>query len=988
GKGKTEGYVPKDKDGKAIENSGVTVGTGIDLGQTNEAGIDALNIPQELKDKLKPYTGKTKQDAIDYLKDHPLTLSKEEVASLDNVVINKVTDNLIKKYNADSKIPFNELPSEAQTVIYSVEHQYGNAKTKTPNFWKQVTEQRWDDAVKNLENFGDKYPTRRNKEADLLQNVINANAGKPGGTSNGNGGGTPVVSTPKITPKNIILPQSLAFAQLNQSISVEESNFSINSLSLNLVQSDEPDWIPQTGTHYYTIFNLDRDTIDIRGSSSNGILLNQQVVLAPNTNYRIFVLQATTQWYGYYDFYTKESGSGVGIGNVVIGTKNFFDSDEDGLSNMAEFILGTDAAKYSTSNDGIGDGTKFQQGLDLFDGRAFPTGIISSLPLFGEAKGVVVEGSTTNTSQQTAYVATGSYGLAVVNTSQFNNPIILGQLDLAGDATDVAVDANLKIAAVATNNGGLQLVDVSDPMLPVLKQTININASQVEVVDGIAYATVGTSLRAVNLLSGEQIQQVTLPSSGTVTGLARDGSYLYGFISGPDIFFTVDISNSAAVTLKGQLTVSIASTDVGVFAGNGIASIAGSGLSTIDISNPANPTLISGSDNFFVARNVALNGSGLGLVSQEGLGVGLYSLSDPQNTNNFITSFDTPGFTYGVALASGIAYVADGTGGLQVINYLPFDNKGVAPTVTITSPVVDLDPNQTGIQITEGASISIQANVTDYVQVRNVELLVNGQVVSNDLSFPFDLQAIALSNDPNAPVVNVQTRVTDTGGNTSLSNILTFDLVPDTIAPSIDSFSANMRTATIRFSEALDTTKITAANFTLINSSNQTIVPENIQFRDGDRTIQLTYPALAVGNYQLVIDAAQLSDRALAYVKELPQLENLELYYTNVSDSGLQQIQQLTQLQSLNIGWTQVTDAGLSYLIGLTQLRKLNLDSTKISDIGLQKLETLINLQGLSLNDTNITENGFKNLSQYISPCNIDTNTIDKKRLFPSCYAP
>ncbi|WP_300000787.1 pesticin C-terminus-like muramidase [Anabaena sp. AL09] len=339
GKGKTEGYVPKDKDGKAIENSGVTVGTGIDLGQTNEAGIDALNIPQELKDKLKPYTGKTKQDAIDYLKDHPLTLSKEEVASLDNVVINKVTDNLIKKYNADSKIPFNELPSEAQTVIYSVEHQYGNAKTKTPNFWKQVTEQRWDDAVKNLENFGDKYPTRRNKEADLLQNVINANAGKPGGTSNGNGGGTPVVSTPKITPKNIILPQSLAFAQLNQSISVEESNFSINSLSLNLVQSDEPDWIPQTGTHYYTIFNLDRDTIDIRGSSSNGILLNQQVVLAPNTNYRIFVLQATTQWYGYYDFYTKESGSGVGIGNVVIGTKNFFDSDEDGLSNICKDLF-------------------------------------------------------------------------------------------------------------------------------------------------------------------------------------------------------------------------------------------------------------------------------------------------------------------------------------------------------------------------------------------------------------------------------------------------------------------------------------------------------------------------------------------------------------------------------------------------------------------------------------------------------------------------
>jgi hypothetical protein len=580
----------------------------------------------------------------------------------------------------------------------------------------------------------------------------------------------------------------------------------------------------------------------------------------PSTN-RSTRIASTTSPSGELTLFSSSPGSSGEQGSIVnLDTFGGADADGDGIPDVGEFALGTNPNKTDSDGDGINDAAELEQGLDPLGGQGFPTGIISSLPLFGEAKNVVVEGANDKT--QTAYVATGSYGLAVVNASQFNNPIILGQLDLAGDATDVAVDASLKIAAVATNNGGLQLIDVSDPMLPVLKQTININASQVEVVDGIAYATVGTSLRAVDLLSGEQIQQVTLPSSGTVTGLAREGSYLYGFISGPDIFFTVDISNSAAVTLRGQLTVSIASSDVGVFAGNGVAYLAGSGMRTIDISNPANPTLISNADSFFTARNIALNGSGLALIASENQGIGVYDITDPQNTNNVVFSVDTPGFTYGVALASGIAYVADGTGGLQVINYLPFDNKGVAPTVTITSPVVDLDPNQTGIQITEGASISIQANVTDDVQVRNVELLVNGQVVSNDLSFPFDLQAIALSNDPNAPVVNVQTRVTDTGGNTSLSNILTFDLVPDTIAPSIDIFSANMRTATIRFSEALDTTNITAANFTLINSSNQTIVPENIQFRDGDRTIQLTYPALAVGNYQLVIDAAQLSDRA------------------------------------------------------------------------------------------------------------------------------
>jgi hypothetical protein len=618
----------------------------------------------------------------------------------------------------------------------------------------------------------------------------------------------------------------------------------------------------------------------------------------------------------------SNSPSGLEEQDSIVNLDTFggADADGDGIPDVGEFALGTNPNKTDSDGDGINDAAELQQGLDPLGGQAFPTGIISSLPLFGEAKNVVVAGANDKT--QTAYVATGSYGLAVVNASQFNNPIILGQLNLAGDATDVAVDANLKIAAVATNNGGLQLVDVSDPMLPVLKKTININASQVEVVDGIAYVTVGTSLRAVDLLSGEQIQQVTLPSSGTVTGLARDGSYLYGFISGSDIFFIVDVSNSAAPTLKGQLTVSIASTDVGVFAGNGIAYLAGSGMRTINISNPANPTLISNADSFFTARNIALNGSGLALIASESQGIGVYDITDPQNTNNVVFSVDTPGFNYGVALASGIAYVADGSGGLQVINYLPFDNKGVAPTVTITSSVVDLDPNQTGIQITEGGSISIQANVTDDVQVRNVELLVNGQVVSNDVSFPFDLQAIALSNDPKAPVVNVQTRVTDTGGNTSLSNILTFDLVPDTLAPKIDSFSANIRTATIRFSEALDTTKITAANFTLINSSNQTIVPENIQFRDGDRTIQLTYPALAVGNYQLVIDAAQLSDRAGNALGVEDIIKSFNIANTIVMD-----------FESLRIDSAGLTDVGSSYIEDNFTISKGRLDYVNLYSI-------------------------------------------------------
>ncbi len=550
----------------------------------------------------------------------------------------------------------------------------------------------------------------------------------------------------------------------------------------------------------------------------------------------------------------------------IVGT----DTDGDSLLDEVENAIGTNPNQADTDGDGINDLAEIEQGLDPLGDRGFPTGIISSLPLQGEANAVVVEGSILDAQNQTAYVATGSHGLAIVDAGQFNNPIVLGQLDLAGDATDIAVDPNLQIAAVATNDGGLQLVDVSDPMVPTLRQTVNISVNQVEIFDGIAYATAGTSLRAIDLLTGEELHNTTLPGSGTVTGLAREGTNLYVYTSGSDIFSIIDIADPTASSVLGQLNVSVASSDVGVFSANGVAYLGGSGLRTIDIADPSNPTLISDADLFFTARNVTLNGSGLALVAAEDQGLSIYDVSNPEDTNVFVIVIDTPRFARNVAIASGIAYVADETGDLQVINYLPFDNQGEAPNITISSAVEDLDPETEGIQVTEGTSISIQANVSDDVQVRNVELLVNGEVVSNDLSFPFELEAIALSNDPDAAIVEVQARATDTGGNTALSNLLAFDLVPDTFAPVIESITPadggttpfNSRRVTVRFNEALAEETVTAENFQLLDADGEAIRPENIQLRSGDRTVQLTYKALSPGEYSIVINSSQVTDRA------------------------------------------------------------------------------------------------------------------------------
>ena len=138
------------------------------------------------------------------------------------------------------------------------------------------------------------------------------------------------------------------------------------------------------------------------------------------------------------------------------------DSDGDGLPDDIEFAIGTSPDNPDTDGDGIDDFTEIQQDLDPLSGLAVPTGIVASLPLAGEAKAVVVAGTSGDVRQHTDYVATGSHGLALVDVSQFDEPILLSQLDLAGDAVDVAVDERLQLAAVASDIGGLHRLDVSD----------------------------------------------------------------------------------------------------------------------------------------------------------------------------------------------------------------------------------------------------------------------------------------------------------------------------------------------------------------------------------------------------------------------------------------------------------------------------------------------------------------------------------------------
>ncbi len=79
GKGKLDGYVPDAEGSK----SGVTIATGIDIGQMNAQSLAAFPITEVLRDKLRPYLGKIKQDAVQALAQQPLRITEEEAEELD-----------------------------------------------------------------------------------------------------------------------------------------------------------------------------------------------------------------------------------------------------------------------------------------------------------------------------------------------------------------------------------------------------------------------------------------------------------------------------------------------------------------------------------------------------------------------------------------------------------------------------------------------------------------------------------------------------------------------------------------------------------------------------------------------------------------------------------------------------------------------------------------------------------------------------------------
>lgn len=160
------GYVPDPEH----SSSGVTIATGFDLGCRSDSDLVTL-LPEhgELVDKLAVYCGHKRNTALAVLVNNPLHITENEALIIDSAVKQQLLNQLEQRYDSAAETSFDLLPPSMQTVIASVAFQYGDLARRCPKFWHAAVAADAIAMIRELKNFGDRYITRRQREANYLQ---------------------------------------------------------------------------------------------------------------------------------------------------------------------------------------------------------------------------------------------------------------------------------------------------------------------------------------------------------------------------------------------------------------------------------------------------------------------------------------------------------------------------------------------------------------------------------------------------------------------------------------------------------------------------------------------------------------------------------------------------------------------------------------------------------------------------------------------------
>ncbi len=498
--------------------------------------------------------------------------------------------------------------------------------------------------------------------------------------------------------------------------------------------------------------------------------------------------------------------------NAAITALDGRDTDNDGLADLAEFIIGTDPRNPDSDGDGIADGAEIDQGTNPLDGRPAAVGVVGSVPVQGEAVDVAAFNDR-------AVMALRGGGIGVFDVAAERLGVLVARLDAPGEVRVVALSQEFAVAG--GDYEGLLVLDPRNPGSGLRRILVAGKVSAAAVEGGFAW--IGTSVAELHLMdlsTGRVLDSAYLSApafdialdQGVATVVLNQdlltfeqvGGMIFPLGQAPHGLFLVD-----PVTGRRRLSVGNQTAYANSYAGFG----------RYDLSNPLSPSLISPwrevAGSF---KQILPTGSGFGLAvvganpndkNPATHNVQLIDLRDPLVNNNAGAIIRTPGLARAASIYNGLAYVADSAAGLQIVNFLASDTGGIPPTISLRT-------SADGGRAEEGHLLRLSAAVTDDVMVRAVEFYRNGERLASDGNFPFEVAFLAPTATAAKSNVVVRARAIDTGGHATWSEELTLELTPDATAPRLvrtlpasGALQPSITSVLALFSESLDPKTVT-----------------------------------------------------------------------------------------------------------------------------------------------------------------------------------
>jgi hypothetical protein len=286
------------------------------------------------------------------------------------------------------------------------------------------------------------------------------------------------------------------------------------------------------------------------------------------------------------------------------------------------------------------------------------------------------------------YAVNTSGTMTILNITDSLLITYAGGLSLGGYATDIEVFDNKAYVAKAGTDGGLQIVDVTTPSTPT---SISIYPGDYEFVSGMGdnvYLSRNSKFSILDVSDSSSVQYVSgFDFPGFVNDVAVSGSYAY---TGSNGFRVLDVSDSTHpvevgyANLNGSL-VEVADNSVVVYSPYSMT--ANNTFYTMDVSDPTNPVSLDSYTCPVMTWDLVLK-ENLVFIACWWDGVRIFNISDPTNIIQLsrVMGWQSGGIP-GVEWCYAQAIDVEGNY-LYVVDYGPFPNEDTYGlyVIDITNP--------------------------------------------------------------------------------------------------------------------------------------------------------------------------------------------------------------------------------------------------------------------------------------------------------------